>query len=284
MSYTIKTLRVTCVMAEGQFQGGGSAITVEGLPVAAGISKPGGADLNKAQIDISGLKYDTLDKLTTLAFRPLQTLKNKVRLEAGNKGETPHTVFEGEMIAALPVFSDSGEATLKIEAAAGYFPTQMAAKPLSVQGETTIAELMDAFAKEAGYTLKNEGVTGSVKNSVYNSSPVLKARTLARQTGIELLIDDGKFIILPAGGAIKGKIPLLDLGSGLFGYPSFTKDGVDAKCQYDPRLELGGAVEIKSIVPRASGLWKIRKLEHKLEAYKSGSGAWLTAFSAVRGG
>lgn len=281
MSFTVKTLRVTIVMAQGVFSDDNNAITIEGLPIVANVSKPGGADLGKMLIDIWGLKLDTMKKLTSLAFRKLQSLNNKIKLEAGDKGQELHLVFSGEITTAVPVFDTNGEARLQIEAAAGAFPNKIAAPPISVKGDTTIEKLMSGFAKEAGYTLKNEGVTGSVKNSIYKGSPILKARTLARQAGIELLIDDDKFVILPKGGAITGHIPLLNKDSGLLGYPSFTNDGVDCKTIYDHRLDLGGLVEIESVVPRATGIWKITKLDHMLCAYKAIEGDWLTAFSAV---
>jgi hypothetical protein len=280
MSFTIKTLRATIALAKGSF-GEGNAVTIEGLPMAATVSKPGGADMNKMNLDIKGLGIEKMERLTTLAFRPLQSLNNRIKLEAGDLGGKLGLVFAGEMSAAVPKFETDGNVGLAIEALTGWFPNQIAASPISVKGETTIERLMGEFAAEAGYALKNEGVSGSVKNSIFRGSPILKARTLARQTGIELLIDDGRFVIMERGEAIKGKIPLISKESGLLGYPSFSNDGVDATCIYDGRLEIGGKVEIKSVVPKASGTWKISKLEHKLEAYVPGGGEWLTAFSAV---
>jgi hypothetical protein len=281
MSFTIKTLRATIALAKGTFNVQGNAVTIEGLPMTATVSKPGGADMNKMNLEISGLALDKMELLTTLAFKERQSLNNRIRLEAGYLGSSLGLVFSGEISAAVPNFDTDGNVSFVIEALTGWFPNQIAAPPVSVQGETTIEKLMGEFAAEAGYTLRNEGVSGSVKNSIFRGSPILKARTLARQTGIELLIDDGRFVIMERGAAIKGKIPLVSKESGLLGYPSFSSDGVDVKCIYDERLEIGGKVEIKSIVPKASGVWKISKLEHKLEAYVPGGGEWLTAFSAV---
>ena len=70
-------------------------------------------------------------------------------------------------------------------------------------------------------------------------------------------------------------------GAGLIGYPSFTSDGISCACCYDPNLKQGGAIELQSIVPRASGRWKITKLTHKLSAYMTGGGSWNTAIEAA---
>ena len=56
----------------------------------------------------------------------------------------------------------------------------------------------------------------------------------------------------------------------MIGYPSFTQDGITCECFYNPRLQLGGQIKIESIVPRASGYWKITKLNHDLAAYTNG--------------
>lgn len=71
-------------------------------------------------------------------------------------------------------------------------------------------------------------------------------------------------------GKPRGDAVLLTANSGMIGYPSFTQDGITATCFYDPRLKLGGQVKIESIVPRATGYWKITKLSHDLAAYTNG--------------
>ena len=68
----------------------------------------------------------------------------------------------------------------------------------------------------------------------------------------------------------RGDAVLLKADSGLIGYPSFTQDGITCTCFYNSRLKLGGQIKIESIVPRATGYWKITKLSHELAAYTEG--------------
>lgn len=280
MSFSIKTIRVTLVMAANLF-GDNNAVVIEGLPVSVKVDKPGGQDLNKLSVTINNMALQKMEQLTILGFRPLQTNNNRIFVEAGVLGEPLDLVFSGEIKTAVPSFSDSGITEFKIEATAGHYPMKIASSPVSVKGEAKVEELMNQFAQEAGYAFKNEGVTVSVKNSIFKGSPVFKARTLARQVGIELLIDDHKFIIMPKGGHREGKAPKLSRESGLLGYPSFTNDGIDARSIYDSRLDSGGLVEIESIVPKSSGMWKIVKLSHDLEAYKPESAKWESSFSGT---
>ena len=70
-----------------------------------------------------------------------------------------------------------------------------------------------------------------------------------------------------------------------FGYPVISSEGVDVRCLYNERLELGGLIQVESIVPRASGIWRIIKLSHELEAFNPGGGPWeskMTAFYPSR--
>jgi hypothetical protein len=79
----------------------------------------------------------------------------------------------------------------------------------------------------------------------------------------------------------KGTIPLIGKESGLIGYPSYTNDGVECSALYNPDFELGGYFELKTILPHASGIWKIAKLEHKLSAYVPNGTEWETHLSGV---
>ena len=140
---------------------------------------------------------------------------------------------------------------------------------------------MEQWAVEAGYTLENHGVNASVKNAVYRGSPVEKAQTLARDTNIDLIIDNGKFTITPMDKPVDGNAVLVDPQHGLLGYPQFNNDGIEFNMIFDPNLKIGGLVKIESIVPRASGIWKITKINTKLEANIPNGGSWNSSVSAT---
>ena len=66
----------------------------------------------------------------------------------------------------------------------------------------------------------------------------------------------------------------------MIGYPSFDNEGVTVKGIYESKLQLGGPVRIESIVPRASGLWQIVSLSHKLQAGYPGATQWVSQIKA----
>ena len=280
-SFTNKTIQVVMAMAEGVFQNGANQITVEGLPTSVEIQKQGGDERPSCTVTIGNLNIDVVKQLTTLSFRPLQRFKNQITVNAGEVGKQLHTIFIGDFENAYGEFQNAPTMNLMVKAIAAQHGALMATPATSVDGTEQVAKLMEQWAVEAGCTLENKGVNASVKNVVYRGSPVDKAKTLARDVGLDLIIDDGKFIITPNGQAVDGNAVLIDPKHGLLGYPAFSNDGIEFNMIFDPNVKIGGLVKIESVVPRASGIWKVTKITTKLEAYVPNGGSWSSSVSAT---
>lgn len=264
-----KTLKTTIILGEGEFAGGGNTKIFEGYATTCQVTKAGLPEKNSAEVRIHGLKMADMEQLTFLSFLPCEYRKNHILIEAGDKGEELSVVFKGDITAASADFSTAPDVVMKFQALTAGWSVLIADSPTSVQGEATAASLIEQFAKQAGFNFVNEGVTESVRNATFNGSPVQKAQAVADEIGAELLMDDETWTLQPWGKP-RGDAVLLKAESGLIGYPSFTQDGISCECFYNPRLQLGGQVKIESIVPRATGYWKITKLSHDLAAYTNG--------------
>ena len=280
-SFTNKTIQFVMAMAEGVFQNGANQITVEGLPTTVDIQKQGGDERPSCTVTIGNLNIDVVKQLTTLSFRPLQRFKNQITVNAGEVGKQLQTIFIGDFENAYGEFQNAPTMNLMVKAISAQHGALMATPATSVDGTEQVAKLMEQWAVEAGCTLENKGVNASVKNVVYRGSPVDKAKTLARDVGIDLIIDDGKFIITPNGQAVDGNAVLIDPKHGLLGYPAFSNDGIEFNMIFDPNVKIGGLVKIESVVPRASGIWKVTKITTKLEAYVPNGGSWNSSVSAT---
>ena len=278
--FSVKTVRVTIQLRKGEFEGGGNTVIIEGLPVSVTVTKQGGEAKNKASVTVDNLKLETVTQLTTLAFKRLETYNNVIQIDAGSQGAELSTIFIGEITSAVPVMGDD-KLSLKIEALAGYYPALIPSTPTSVQENTTVEKLMKQFADEAGYNFENKGITASIANSVFVGSPVEKAKTLARQADVDLLIDDNKFTIQPFEAPKDGQIPLLSKNTGLIGYPSFSNEGINCKSVFNDKLKVGSYFKLESVLPHASGEWQITKVEHRLEAYTPNSGTWESNVTGV---
>lgn len=280
--YHRKSIRVQITLGKGAFPGtSDNTYVVEGLRTTVEVEKNGLPDLNKAKISIVGMAYDKMEQLTMLAFRPLRRAKNVVAVFAGEEGQQLDRVFVGEVTSAFADYSNAPDIEFQIEASSGAHPMQIVAAPVSVNGQTSASELIQRFAKEMGYSFKNDGVTAQVRNSVFNGSPLEKAKAVADQCGIDMLVDDGEIVILPRRKERKANVvPLVTAESGLLGYPTFTNKGIRFNAFFNPDFKMKGLVRVESIVPRATGTWRITKLSHSLSAYGTDSEDWYSSVEA----
>lgn len=276
-----RDIEITVVLSEGSFSGNGNTKIMRGLATAVNVEKVGLPDKNKATVAIYGVAMADMEQMTTLAFETLETDKNLISIKAGNKGSDLDLVFMGEITTAFANFNMAPDVVFSIDALAGYFPTLMAIPATSLNGTVSFTSLLSQLAGQAGYTFVNEGLTGSCTYPYYVGSPIEQIKQLANDNDFEIIIDDNEIIALPQGGVRKGNTVQLSATTGLLGYPTFTSDGIQLSCVYEPSLVLGGLVEVSSVVPKASGLWKITKLSHTLTANFAGENVWQSAVEGV---
>ena len=277
-SFTKKQIRVGLALYKDEQK---RTLVYEGVDTHVQIEKPGEPDQNKATVEMYNLSMDAMRDMTTLSFRPLQTKKNLIVIFAGDETEGMSLCFAGEIDTAYADFSGAPTIKMHIEAAAGSYPSLKASPPIAVKGSQSAASLIEQFAKESGYSFLNNGVTSSVKNAVLNGSPVQKMRTVAGMVGCELIIDDNQVKIQPYDkGLDQGNAVLMSKDAGMLGYPTFTSEGISLKCLYNPDLQLGGMIEVDTVVPGAKGTWKITKLSHSLVANATSPGDWFSSIEA----
>lgn len=280
-SFSTKSIQVSLTLGKGSFSEEGNTKQIEGLASEVSVTKPGLPEKNSASVKIWGLPYEDMAQLTMLSFRPLESQHNLITIKAGEQGANLSLVFQGEITNAFADFNASPDPCMQFEADSGSYPQQIPLPVTTVKGEVKAEQLFTQFAEAAGYSFKNEGVQGSVLNAWFPGSPIDKMIKLARDIGCELIIDDSEVVVLPAGQARDGQSTLLSKDTGLIGYPSFTQDGLSCRCIFNPDLAYNGLIQVESIVPRASGTWRITKLTHNLSAYKPKGGNWESRVEAA---
>ena len=279
-SFSNKAIRLTITLGKGIFSKGGNTKTIEGLACDVTVRKAGLPDKNEAKVKVWGLSYENMAQLTMLAFDPLESQHNLISIEAGEKGGSFSLVFQGEIVSAFANFNAAPDVCMEFEADSGFYPQQISLPVAAVKGEAKAERLFENFAAQAGYIFKNEGVTGSVRNACFPGSPYDKLRQLARCMGCDLIIDDGAVVAMPAGQARKGRSVPLSKDTGLIGYPTFTREGISCRCLFNPCLEFGGLIDVQSVVPRASGTWRITGLSHAIASDTPG-GSWESRIEAA---
>jgi hypothetical protein len=135
-------------------------------------------------------------------------------------------------------------------------------------------------AQKIGFTFKNEGVTGTIKNAVFEGSPIEQARQCAKQIGAELILDDETMILVSNGASRKGNAVLLNANSGLLGYPTMNQNGIEIRAIFNPNFRFAGLIKLETTTPKCSGTWRIIKMTHTLDSNLPSGGKWETAITA----
>lgn len=278
-TYSLKDIRVTVSLDK---EGANNQYVFQGFATNVAISKTGGVDFATAQVEIYGLSLPVMGQLTTLAFKPLNRRWNAIEIAAGELGTDLPVVFRGCVTVA---FADLNGASpvLKMEAQVAAYPILDPAGTVSITGSQDIGAFIQSQSSQAGFDFQNDGVQGTLSDMTIYGDPITKARTAADAVGADLILDDDKAILVPKEGVrrAEGGIPVVSAATGMIGYPTFTNQGIQVSSFFRPELHVAAAVRVESIVPHATGVWKITQLTHSLSANNPNSSAWETAIDGM---
>lgn len=277
-SFLKRKLQVYLTLKSGAFADGSNSKVITDLAMTCTVEKLGPPDFGKCSMSIKGMLLEDMEQLTSLSFNPAfaYTAKNYINIYAGDDLTGFGQVFAGSITSAGAEFADGRPgAVFKIEGQIGYNGSVKPLAPNAVNGSQTAASFIEQQANSAGMEFENQGVTATIKDCIFNGSAVQQARQAAERVGAELLIDDEKMILLPSGGARDSdQVPLLNKDTGLLGYPKITQSGIEVKSIFNPDFKIARHFVLESIVPKASGTWRITKLTHKLSSNDPQDGSW----------
>lgn len=276
-SFTQKMIEIRLTLADGGFAGGENTKIIRGLGCDVEITKPGLPAKNSCKATIWGMPLADMEALTMLAFEPLKVRKNKIAVYAGDE-EGLALAFAGDITGAWPDFNAAPDVAFRVEALTGYVASVTPRRIYSAGGDVSIDAIMRQLAGEMGVAFVNNGVTGSLAQPALSGGLYEQAASVARMADIELVLDDEAMVIQPwdAVRDADAEPPVWRDSTGVKGYPTFTQTGISVTGLYAPALVQGGALRVESIVPKASGTWKIISLKHKLQAHYPGATQWHT--------
>jgi hypothetical protein len=267
-SFIQRKLDFTFTLNNGTFTGTGSnTVTVSGLRASVTVTRVGAAEMNQATASIYGLTLDMM---------------NGVEIYAGDDQSGMGLVFSGTINNAWANLESAPDASLDITAQTGLADAIAAISPASYQQGADVATIIRGIASQMNpaRALENNGVSVFLSNAYFPGTATQQISEAAEAAHI-LWEDDGKTIaIWPVGGSRGGVVPLISAETGMIGYPKFTDRGVDVLSLFNPNINLGGKVQVKSIIRGASGTWRTHGLVHTLQSQTPG-GSWATAIRLI---
>lgn len=178
---------------------------------------------------------------------------SKVVVQAGY-GDNYGVVFEGTIRQYRAGRENATDTYLDILAADGDLPYNFATigKTLAAgwtqqQAITEAIKAMSEKGAQAGYVDAQGLLGGTIPNprgKVMFGMPKVLLRVACETTGASWDISNGRVNVTPLKGYLPGQAVVLNALTGLVGLPEQTNEGINARCLLNPRLVVGGLVQI----------------------------------------
>ncbi len=285
MTFAQRAIEVTFALGNGASFNtpGDNVVTLTGHRVKTRITAVAGPASGQANIRVYGLQPSILNKLAALNGAAATAQSNRVIVKAGNAGEVPAIVFDGQIVLAQSDMTQQPQTALEITANGGALGSVMPTPPSTYPGTADAAVILQNLATIMGLSFENSGASKILSTPYFKGDAKSQAIACANAAGFEITFDQNTLAIWPKGKVRGGSIPLISPDSGLVGYPTYVAmtegSGLFVTTIFNPQLRTGGAVQIKSSLPYANGKWGVFYLTHQLES-EVPNGQWITQFTA----
>jgi hypothetical protein len=198
---------------------------------------------NNARIRVENMAHDTVSQI--------QAQYSRVVLQAGYFNAPFGVIFDGTIKQFAKGRSDAKTTYLDILAADGDLAYNYATVSTTLAAGSTPSQRMgmvvDALAakgvKPGDVKIPNAGgilPRGKVLFGLARAS----MRQITQDQGATWTIVNGRLNVTPLDGYLQSEAVLLNAKTGLIGRAEQTEDGVRARCLINPRIRVGGLVQI----------------------------------------
>jgi hypothetical protein len=282
-----RLLRASLILPQGNFPGTSSnTLVLENFRMSARLTGAGNFT-SECMLHVWGMKQADMNAVTVLFGQDGNPINMNPRallvLEAKDSG-TYLQVFEGQFYEAQPDYRNVPDVALVVSAKTGAGQQYLAAKPTSIQGNADVAGLAQTLATQMGFAFENNGVNGTISGPYMGGTLMDQFRQLANDANFDFYFGpNGTLSICPKNQPRQGKrAVVISPTSGLRGYVTLNRMGIEVDCLWNAAIENGSPIEIQnSEVPGTNGLWFPYKFTHELESVKPG-GLWFSHLECMR--
>jgi hypothetical protein len=260
-SWVQRAINVSITLGEGTFGDTGSnTVKLMGLRVVASINKGGFPSMDKADVRIYGLTPSVMNELSQLGVPFTLVRRNNILVvEAGDATNGMAVVFTGYLNKCWQNFDGMPDTFLQIESWIGVLQAGIPTTPLSFSGAADVATIMSGLAVQQGLSFENNGVQVKLSNPYLPGTPLEQMHKLARDADINMYLDIppaiqssnttrtfGTLAIWPKNGTRGGTVPVINVNTGMIGYPKFNDTLIQFRTLLNPNLKIGGKILLQS--------------------------------------
>jgi len=282
-SFVKRQLDFTFTLFQGTFTGtGANSLTVSGLRARADLTLQQAPSSFQLQARVFGLPQSVMNDLSTMGKVIGDNKYNRVDVYAGDTVNGMGLVFSGSVYDAWGNYTDAPNVSFDITATTGAIDSISPVSPISYQGSVDVATILSGIASQMNppRVFQNYGVNVIVQNAYHPGTAIQQIQEICDLAGVFYSDDGNTLAIWPPGGAIGGAIPLIGPDTGMVGYPTYTRNGIDLVTVFNPAIRFGGLIQVQSSVKGANGVFNVGTMVHNLEAQTPG-GAWFTALRLI---
>lgn len=233
--------KATLIVAAGE-----DGLDLSELRIRFKVTNSDNESPNTAVFRIYNLSPDTVRKIT--GRTPVEF--TRVIFQAGYENAYFGILFDGTIKQFREGKENATDTYLDILAAANDIEYNFGICGATVAAGSTSAERGSLIAKQMGLELGQVPAfsTGGVlpRGKVLWGMGRALMRCEADSAGATWSIQDGKVQVVPLAGYLPGEAVVLNALTGLIGIPEQTEQGVVARCLINPKLRIGGLVQINN--------------------------------------
>lgn len=286
-SFVSRLLRASLILPQGNFPGTNSnTLKLENFRMSARLTGAGNFT-NACALQIWGVRQVDMNAVTVLFGQdgnPININARAILVLEANIGAGYLQVFEGQFFEAQPDYRNLPDVSLTVNAMTGMGMQLLPAAPSSYQGGVDVATVAEQLATQMGFAFEDNGVTGTIDTPYFAGTLMDQFRQLADAARFDYYFDaKGTLVICPKNQPRQNQgAVVLNAASGLAGYPTLTRFGIEIDALFQPAFELGSPIEIQgSEVPGTNGRWFPFKFAHDLDSVKPG-GRWFSHLECMR--
>ncbi|HEK0316231.1 TPA: hypothetical protein SMO78_003699, partial [Proteus mirabilis] len=216
----------------------------EGLRIKANGTKYANPLQNECTVSIDGLNAHTRDYLLT-ETSPYHKSKQTRRLylEVGRVNTGLFRIFTGDIVSAE--IASPPDVTLTIKAKTN---NASSGDIVSSSGGAMqkMSEIASSVAKDCKVRLDFQATDKNIANWYFCGSALQQVQRLQEAGNVKAFIDDDTLFVKDDDKALKSRLRILNMNSGMVGIPKATEKGLSVTYLIDGASELGGMLRLES--------------------------------------
>ena len=288
-SFVTRQLRASLTLPQGTFPSTNSnTLVLTGLRMSAHLEQSGNFT-NSCDLRIYGMRQMDMSAVTTVFVNqngvPYDPVAQAiVTLEVLQAPAAPLIVFSGQFLESQPDYTAAPDVCLHAQALTGYAAQLTTPQPLSFKDSVDAVQVASQLAQAMGFVLEPNGAQAKLHAPYLSGSLMEQFQSVVEAANLDFYFGpDGKTIFLcPKNKGRQGKVPVpVNPQTGLVGYPTLQRYGIEIITLFNLAIELGAPVQVSgSTVPGCDGTWFPFSMSHELETIKPG-GKWFSRLACM---